>query len=66
LIAKMKEKELQETEEFYRNRPEGMEVDHIIPISKGGSHLVSNLQYVTPRQNRKKAAILNFNLTQTT
>jgi 5-methylcytosine-specific restriction endonuclease McrA len=40
---------------FYRNCPKGYEVDHIIPISKGGTHTLSNLQYLKPRQNRRKA-----------
>ena len=40
--------------EFYSNCPEGYEVDHIIPISKGGLHELSNLQYLTITENRKK------------
>ena len=28
---------------FYRNCPKGYEVDHIIPIAKGGQHILSNL-----------------------
>ena len=30
------------------------EVDHIIPISKGGKHHEDNLQIITMRENRKK------------
>jgi hypothetical protein len=41
---------------FYRKRPEGCEVDHIVPVSKGGRHELSNLQYLTPEENRKKSA----------
>jgi hypothetical protein len=41
--------------EFYRNCPEGYEVDHIIPISKGGLHSLENLQYLTVSENRKKS-----------
>lgn len=42
-------------QEFYANCPEGYEVDHIIPISKGGLHTLSNLQYLTKTENRKKS-----------
>jgi protein-arginine kinase activator protein McsA len=41
--------------EFYLNCPEGYEVDHIIPISKGGLHTLENLQYLTIRENRSKS-----------
>ncbi len=44
--------------EFYRNCPQGYEVDHIIPISKGGLHTLSNLQYLTIRENRSKGSKL--------
>lgn len=40
--------------EIYANRPEGYEVDHIIPLSKGGKHHEDNLQYLTISENRKK------------
>jgi 5-methylcytosine-specific restriction endonuclease McrA len=39
---------------FYRNCPPGLEVDHIIPISRGGIHTLSNLQYLPLSENRKK------------
>ena len=41
--------------EFYDNCPKGHEVDHIIPISKGGLHTLSNLQYLTITENRRKS-----------
>jgi len=41
--------------EFYRNCPEGYEVDHIQPISKGGKHKLSNLQYLTRKDNARKS-----------
>lgn len=40
---------------FYINCPIGYEVDHKIPISKGGLHTMSNLQYLTISENRKKS-----------
>jgi len=39
---------------FYENCPKGYEVDHIIPISKGGLHTLENLQYLTISENRRK------------
>jgi len=41
--------------EFYTNCPQGYEVDHIIPISKGGLHTLENLQYLTIKENRSKS-----------
>jgi len=41
-------------QEFYANCPKGYEVDHIIPISKGGLHHIDNLQYLTVTENRRK------------
>lgn len=40
--------------EFYANCPEGYEVDHVIPLSRGGAHSISNVQYLTPEENKKK------------
>lgn len=45
---------------FYQNCPTGYEVDHIIPISKGGLHTLSNLQYLTVSENRSKSNKLNW------
>jgi len=45
---------------FYKNCPVGYEVDHIIPISKNGKHILSNLQYLTKSDNRKKHAKLDW------
>ena len=42
-------------QEFYLNCPKGYEVDHIVPISKGGLHSLENLQYLTISENRKKS-----------
>lgn len=41
-------------DEFYRNCPDGYEVDHIIPLALGGTNHLSNLQYLTPEQHREK------------
>lgn len=41
--------------EFYANCPPGYEVDHIIPISKGGLHVLENLQYLPKIENRRKS-----------
>ncbi len=39
---------------IYENCPQGYEVDHIIPLSKGGLHHEDNLQYLTVNENRSK------------
>jgi len=41
--------------QFYANCPPGYEVDHIIPISRGGLHVLENLQYLTITENRRKS-----------
>lgn len=47
--------ELGPIKEFYKNCPSGYEVDHIVPLSKGGLHTLTNLQYLTVSENRKKS-----------
>jgi predicted nucleic acid-binding Zn ribbon protein len=44
----------QKMKEIYRNCPPGHEVDHIIPLSKGGKHHEDNLQYLIAIENRRK------------
>jgi len=51
---------IKELQQFYLNCPKGYEVDHIIPISKGGLHCISNLQYLTVSENRKKSNKINW------
>ncbi len=41
---------------IYRNCPPGWSVDHIIPMSKGGSHHPMNIQYMTLKENLQKGA----------
>ena len=38
------------------NSPEALEIDHIIPLSKGGLHVIGNLQVLTVSENRSKKA----------
>lgn len=45
--------------EIYKNCPDGYEVDHIRPLSKGGLHHEDNLQYLTVNENRKKGNKIN-------
>lgn len=47
-------------QEIYKHCPAGYEVDHIIPISKGGLHHQDNLQYLPWRVNRHKSNKLNW------
>ena len=51
--------DIKKIQEFYFNCPNGHEVDHVIPISKGGLHTLNNLQYLTKSENRKKSNKLN-------
>jgi hypothetical protein len=50
-----KDADIKAIQQFYANCPEGYEVDHIIPLSKGGLHTLENLQYLTISENRKKS-----------
>lgn len=46
-------------QQIYENCPAGYEVDHIVPISKGGLHHQDNLQYLPWLENRRKSNKLN-------
>lgn len=52
------DEEKDEIMKIYLECPDGHEVDHIIPISKGGKHHPKNLQYLTVSENRKKGSKL--------
>jgi len=48
---------LEKIKEIYKNCPDGMVVDHIIPLQGkevSGFHVETNLQYLTPEANQKK------------
>lgn len=53
--------DMEKIREIYLNCPDGYEVDHIIPIAKGGLHHQDNLQYLTISENRSKGARLDWN-----
>lgn len=46
--------------QIYRHCPDGYQVDHIIPIAKGGKHLPDNLQYLPAGVNNRKRTRLDF------
>jgi 5-methylcytosine-specific restriction endonuclease McrA len=48
------EDEIDLVKEFYSNRPIGYEIDHIIPISRGGKHRLDNLRYIKSEDHRDK------------
>ena len=48
--------DIKSLQQIYINCPEGHEVDHIHPISRGGLHSPENLQYLPVHENRKKWA----------
>lgn len=74
LCAKRRAAKLQRTppwseteaiQQFYRNCPAGMTVDHIIPLQGelvSGLHVLKNLQYLTHSANSKKSNIFNSEL----
>lgn len=55
-VKYLSQDEIEEIKEFYRLTPIGYEVDHIHPLSKGGKHHISNLQYLTRKENLRKGS----------
>lgn len=54
--------ELKAIKDFYKNCPDDMVVDHIIPlkgVEVSGLHVLSNLQYLTFEENAKKGRKLH-------
>ena len=39
---------------IYKNKPEGYDVDHIVPLTRGGIHHENNLQYMETSDNKRK------------
>ncbi len=57
-LATPKWADLSTIKEFYRNRPDGHHVDHIIPLrgeNVSGLHVIDNLQYLIGEENLKKS-----------
>jgi hypothetical protein len=55
---KLTKEEKDEIKEFYKNTPPGMEVDHDLPLqgkNVSGLHVIRNLQYLSPLDNKKKS-----------
>lgn len=46
--------DLQLIRKIFEYAPNGYEVDHIVPISKGGPHHQDNLQYLPSLENKRK------------
>jgi hypothetical protein len=59
-IERLSVEELLEVKKFYNDCPSDMEVDHIIPLSKGGSHCRENLQYLSKSENVSKHDKISF------
>lgn len=50
-------------EKFYSECPKGHEIDHIVPVCKGGEHRLYNLQWLPKKINREKGAKMFIPLT---
>lgn len=49
-------------EQIYYNCPPGYHVDHIIPLSKGGTHCLENLRYMLASENVRKSNNIDINI----
>ncbi len=45
---------------IYESAPSGYQIDHIIPLSKGGLHHQDNLQYLPSKDNQSKNNRLDY------
>ena len=54
--------EQEKIKRLYVNCPVGYYVDHIYPVAKGGLHCLSNLQYLTNKDNGRKGAKIPPNI----
>lgn len=46
--------------QIYENCPAGYQIDHIVPLSKGGLHHQDNLQYLPAKDNQSKNNKLDY------
>lgn len=67
-LKRSRKAEIRKLEEFYRNRPEGHHVDHVIPLVGKvngehvvcGLHVLANLQYLPAHDNDSKGSKVQF------
>lgn len=46
--------------QIYESAPYGYQIDHIVPLSKGGLHHQDNLQYLPTKENQRKNNRLGY------
>lgn len=57
--------EIQAMRAFYKDRPQGKVVDHIVPLGHAliaGLHVLANLQYLPPRDNIKRGHRIEYTM----